>query len=559
MQLLPFGDYRPDISDILGNHTRVLTNVVPRADGYGPVRAVEAYSDALPAACRGSFRALNSAGVAVIFAGTASKLYRLDNTTLEWINVSKTAGAHTYTLPSDQIWQWAQYDDYVYAVQGGDAPQVFELGVSTYFADLGGSPPQAKYIAIVNEFVVLSGLVSFPYRVQWSGRSSPTTWTSGTLESDFQDFGDGGPIGPLGGGEGSTLLLQSFAMRRMVYQPGSPVIFSFERISEDIGIQAPYTVVKAGRRVFFFSNSGFQMSIDGNVPTPIGKEIVDNTFLGEWDDNYPNLTFGVPDPRGTRIMFAYKTLSSSNDTMFDKVLVYDWLLEKWSSIISISGQFTTALSQSALTLESLDSLAFVDFTGDTTNASAIITNVSSTTGLYVGMVIAGTGIPAGAVISSIDSGTQITLDQNATATDTTVALSASGSLDSITVSSLDAFPVAFGKEIAVFTSANKLGFMTGSNLEAVLETPEQGEAGKQMLVSGLHPVCDADVAYGRVSRRQHVGATRVYETEYARDGAGFVPARIDTRYSRYRLRIPAGSTWTFAAGVVPVETRTGMR
>jgi hypothetical protein len=557
MKLLPWGEYRPDVADIVGDHTRVIDNVVPRGDGYGPIKDVEAYSAALGSACRGAFRALNSDGSITMFAGTATSLYKMDNEDLTWTNISKTAGAFNYTVADDQQWQWAQYDDYVFAVHGGDAPQVFELGVSTYFADLGGSPPNARYVAIVSEFVVLTGLTSFPFRIQWSGRSAPTTWTSGTTESDYQDFADGGPTGPVGGGEQSALVLQTGAMRRMTYQPGNPVIFSFDRISEDIGIEAPYTLVKSGQRMFFFSNAGFQMSVDGNVPTPIGKERVDNTFLGLWDDDNPQLTFGFSDPRGTRIFFAYKS-NAETASVFDSILVYDWVLERWSPITGISGEFVTSLAQVGQTLEGLDDLSSISFSGDTTDTSDVIDNIADTSSLYVGMWITGTGIPADATIVSIDSGTQITISANATATGT-VTLTFGGSLDSLDVSSLDAFPAAFGKEIAVFDTTHKMGFLVGDNLEATLETPEQGEAISQQFISGCYPISDAPTIYGQVSSRANLGAARAWNTEAARDSAGLIPARVDTKFARYRNRIPSGTVWTYSSGVAPLSVPTGQR
>lgn len=64
-----------------------------------------------------------------------------------------------------------------------------------------------------------------------------------------------------------------------------------------------------------------------------------------------------------------------------------------------------------------------NFTADRTSGSAVLANVSSTTGLQVGQPISGTGIPASTYILSIDSATQITMSANATsgaATNTTV-------------------------------------------------------------------------------------------------------------------------------------------
>jgi hypothetical protein len=61
-------------------------------------------------------------------------------------------------------------------------------------------------------------------------------------------------------------------------------------------------------------------------------------------------------------------------------------------------------------------------TGNTTNGSELITGMSSTTGLYAGQVITGTGIPSGTTIISVDSASQITLSKLATATNAGTAL-----------------------------------------------------------------------------------------------------------------------------------------
>ncbi len=62
-------------------------------------------------------------------------------------------------------------------------------------------------------------------------------------------------------------------------------------------------------------------------------------------------------------------------------------------------------------------------TGDTTSGSTAVTNVSSTTNLEVGRVVTGTGIPARTTITAI-SGATVTLSNAATATGTTVSLTA---------------------------------------------------------------------------------------------------------------------------------------
>lgn len=58
--------------------------------------------------------------------------------------------------------------------------------------------------------------------------------------------------------------------------------------------------------------------------------------------------------------------------------------------------------------------------GNTTSGSAIITNLTDTSQMFAGEQVEGSGIPASTTILSVNSATQITLSQNATATNTGV-------------------------------------------------------------------------------------------------------------------------------------------
>jgi hypothetical protein len=63
------------------------------------------------------------------------------------------------------------------------------------------------------------------------------------------------------------------------------------------------------------------------------------------------------------------------------------------------------------------------FAGDVASGSAVVTNISSTANLVVGTKISGTGIPAGTLIQSIDSATQITMSKNGSASNSGVTIS----------------------------------------------------------------------------------------------------------------------------------------
>lgn len=65
-------------------------------------------------------------------------------------------------------------------------------------------------------------------------------------------------------------------------------------------------------------------------------------------------------------------------------------------------------------------------TGNLTNTAFTAVGMSSVSGVAVGMAASGTGIPAGAVVASLDSASQITLSKAATATNTGVTITLTG-------------------------------------------------------------------------------------------------------------------------------------
>lgn len=186
-----FGSYQPDVQSIDTQNSSYVFNVVPSASGYGPLFDLETFASALGSRCLGAFGVIDDDNTAHIFAGTATKLYKLNATTRAWDDVTRASGGD-YSVGSREYWDFDLFGQVVVAVADGNAPQAYTLGSSTDFAALGGSPPQARYASVVGDFLVLSGLTSNPNRVQWSALNDITGWTAGTASSDYQDFPDGG-------------------------------------------------------------------------------------------------------------------------------------------------------------------------------------------------------------------------------------------------------------------------------------------------------------------------------------------------------------------------------
>ncbi|VIO77383.1 hypothetical protein [Bradyrhizobium ivorense] len=483
MPLIPYADYRPDVTDYEGKATRNILNVIPRGDGYGPFQSFSAYTSNLPGPCRGAFYALKRDGSVITFAATATKLYQLNNTNFTWIDVSKGGGSYIAASygAQDANWQFAQFGNLVLATQANTVLQVFDLSSSSTFADCDGSPPQAAYISVVGRFLVLSGLLDNPYRIQWSGLNATTTWTKGINSSDFQDFPDGGIVRGVAGGE-AGIIFQDQAIRRMSFVPGSPIVFQIDRITQDKGLYAPYSIIRAGERIFFYASQGFHKIEPGGVPEPIGREKVDRTFLADLDKGNLQLFIGAADPRSTRVYWAYKSVSGAVGNTYDKLLGYDFLLDRFFPV-AMSGDYLLGISQTGVTLESLDAI--------------------------------------------------------------------SSSIDAMTLS-LDAYATAVQPEIGQFNSAHVLGFFRGQNLEAILESAEQGTDENRITVRGFRPITDASTLYGSISSRDQLSATATPGAEVLVNArTGRCDLRQDTRYSRFKVRIPAATQWTFCAGVVP--------
>jgi hypothetical protein len=69
-------------------------------------------------------------------------------------------------------------------------------------------------------------------------------------------------------------------------------------------------------------------------------------------------------------------------------------------------------------------------------------------------------------------------------------------------------------------------------------------------------VTDAPTFYGTCSYRETQQDTPTSTVEVARNSrTGRCDMRRSTRYSRFKIRIPAATSWSFAAGVEP-DVRT---
>ena len=79
------------------------------------------------------------------------------------------------------------------------------------------------------------------------------------------------------------MIFQDGVIRRMVYVVGAPYVFQIDRIAEDKGLLAPYSIIRAGDRISGWPRKAFTAMLSTGIPEPIGKEKFDRAFFGDYD------------------------------------------------------------------------------------------------------------------------------------------------------------------------------------------------------------------------------------------------------------------------------------
>ncbi len=495
---IPLGEWLPDAATVDKTVLTRARNVFPRIGGYGPVKNYSAYSATLGGQCYGAFAARTVTGGYAIFAATRTRLYKMGAAGASWTDVSSV---HTFDIPESELLSMAQFGANLIVTNGNSpAPLYIDVDSGTGLSTLGGSPPSAKGVAVIGDFLVLYGLTGNPKRIQWSGLNDIAQWTPGSNYSDFQDFPDGGDVTGVVGGE-YGVVLQTNACRRMVFLPDDATnAFRFVKIADTVGGAGIWSATRGGDTVFVLGSSGFYaFGGAGGLPVgggslgegglaPIGSGRVNEWFFANVDTSRLTRTLAVADVRASRVFWFFKSIDGGQAGLFDRAIVYDWKLDKWT---------------------------YIDVTVE-----------------YA--------LPAATSPSSLD-------DESGSLDDET------GSLDD---PALNASEYQFG----AFNADHSLGFFTGDNLEAVIDTSDGfvGRPGLSM-VGGIRPDVDAEDYRVSMASRMKLSDPLTFTAEAAPSVDGVCHVRRSARYHRARVRIPAGTEWQYLNSLGVQSNASGMR
>lgn len=395
------------------------------------------------------------------------------------------ASGGDYTVPTDQRWGLAQFGASCIAVNQNDAPQWIDATSGTNFAPLSGSPPQSGGVRTAGDFLMLFNQTDNPRRLQWSGRRDENFWTPGQRDSDYQDFPDGGPV--LGVSNLETgLIFQEGAIRR--YQPvNSRAVFEFGRVEDSRGLKGPDSLVILGRTAYYLSEDGFYATTGEGQSFPIGAQKVDDWFQGmvEYDRLY--YICGTADPTGRRIYWLFPSSGNTGDAL-DICLCYDRFFEDWTYSTSFNSSFLFAAVTPGQTVEGMNAL-IVDQGYTSIEDYPISFDSKSLSG----------GAP---YLSGFD-GTSFKLQQH-----------------------------------------------LGSPRAATLETADfQPIPGRRGYVQGCTPLTDSTAATVTLGRKERPQGAVTFGTAQSMNSHGLAPVRGSARYTRIRMSIAAGETWSFAQGI----------
>ena len=327
--MIPFADWRPDLADL---NTGDFKNVIPAEDGYRSLPSMQVQSDAIDNYCRGAISSKAADTTAYNYAGDEKNLYAMTNNA--WSEVSNGGNNAYASLGDKESWEFAVWGEKIIAVGGANAsdpvPQVVTMGGGD-FADLGGTPPRARHIGIVRNFVVLGNLyesaAAYPSRLRWSGLNDETSWTvDPATQSDYQDLLGGGWIQSVQGGEYGVILKER-SIWRMSYI-GPPKVFAFDEIP-GIGTPAPNGVIQRGDNVIFYGQDGFYVTSNAQSPQPIGRHILDRYVKSDLDLEYAYRMVGAEDKERQVFWWIYPGQGHTSG-MPNKCVIFDYKTGKWS-------------------------------------------------------------------------------------------------------------------------------------------------------------------------------------------------------------------------------------
>jgi hypothetical protein len=335
------GTFAPDQPSFLNGGLVQADGCHKIRNGYAPLGQFAAMQNGTLAAAPIGAGAYRYTGSPYLFVGTATNIYTYSSAGFTSVasGLSSTAALGLRFCP---------YNSLMLATNGTDPIKKFDPTSPSAMTSLGGSPPTARFLAVVRGFVVAGYAGGISLRVQWSDNGNPASWaTGGSSLAGSYDMSSGGDQTGLVGGE-YGLVFQETRILRMTFT-GDDKVWQWDEVATDVGCIAAKSLATIGKTSFFLSSRGF-MTTDGTSLEPIGTEKIDRYFQALIDRNYMDNMSAVIDP--VRSLYIV-TIPSANPPT--SALAYNYVEKEWTTAPITSPLMFSALSLS-VSLEDLDAI-----------------------------------------------------------------------------------------------------------------------------------------------------------------------------------------------------------
>jgi hypothetical protein len=362
-----FGPWLPDMPDYQNPGVTVAYNVSPApgtqqgAIAYEPVYAAKAYyaSASMTSRPLGTAVGKDRLGVAKVYAGNTTQLCKINPSTSNWQNISRSGG---YATAEGERWETTEYNGNVFFTNYSNEIQWIDKNIDTQFAN-ATTLVKARHIATVKNFVVVGNTFdaadgAMPFRVRWSGLDLPLSWDfSQATGADFQDIPGYGAIQAIVGGELGWILMEQGVVK-MTFD-GFPLWFRFDPVAKSKGCAVAESVIRNvdGYTYFLASDGFYRMDEVTGQTTAIGSGI-DDTFLASVDTGQYDWMTVAADPRKKLIYWSYISTDAEDGTP-DRMLIYNYQTGSFSQSDATADFVFNALSL-PWTIEALDVFGSVE-------------------------------------------------------------------------------------------------------------------------------------------------------------------------------------------------------
>lgn len=343
----PLGEFLPDAPKQNNPGCVVANNCIPAEGGYKPFPQLVAASSAINGPVLGAELLFRNDTSPIIVGGSETRLFVRAGST-----ITQTTGLTA--LGPESYWDFAQFNDFVFATSLENAPQYLtDIDTDVSWSPLTGSPPKARYCERFADFLMLGNIENVPNRIQWSSFNDPAgSWAASRLtQAGFADLDPKlGDITGLVGGR-YPMVFQRRGVSLLQYA-GPPTVWRLDIVSEDRGCVAPPSIVTIGSQTFFLSQDGFYMT-NGSEFAPIGSRRVNEWFFENVSQTEIEKTQGALDLINRCIVWSF--VSREGNGQKDRAIIYSWEQNRFSTA-TLTVDWLVGSRVDPTTLEDLDLL-----------------------------------------------------------------------------------------------------------------------------------------------------------------------------------------------------------